>query len=51
MENQQPLADILRPESLDQYFGQEHILGPNKILDQMLKHQALSSIIFWGPPS
>ena len=50
MENQQPLADILRPESLDQYFGQEHILGPNKILDQMLKHQALSSIIFWGPP-
>ncbi len=50
MENLKPLADILRPESLDQYFGQDHILGPNKILEQMLKHQALSSLIFWGPP-
>jgi putative ATPase len=50
MENNQPLADILRPSNLADYVGQEHILGPGKILEQMLKHQALSSLIFWGPP-
>ncbi len=50
MENNQPLADILRPNNLADYVGQEHILGPGKILEQMLKHQSLSSLIFWGPP-
>lgn len=50
MENNQPLADILRPNKLNDYVGQEHILGPGKILEQMLKHQSLSSLIFWGPP-
>lgn len=50
MENTQPLADILRPSQLNDYVGQEHILGPGKILEQMLKHQSLSSLIFWGPP-
>ncbi len=50
MENNQPLADILRPSQLNDYVGQEHILGPGKILEQMLKHQSLSSLIFWGPP-
>ena len=50
MENNQPLADILRPNKLADYVGQEHILGPGKILEQMLKHQSLSSLIFWGPP-
>ncbi len=50
MENTQPLADILRPNQLNDYVGQEHILGPGKILEQMLKHQSLSSLIFWGPP-
>ena len=50
MGNNQPLADILRPSQLNDYVGQEHILGPGKILEQMLKHQSLSSLIFWGPP-
>lgn len=50
MENNQPLADILRPSQLNDYVGQEHILGSGKILEQMLKHQSLSSLIFWGPP-
>ncbi|MBP9802634.1 AAA family ATPase, partial [Patescibacteria group bacterium] len=50
MENKQPLADILRPDTLANYFGQEHILGSGKILEQMLTHQALSSLILWGPP-
>lgn len=50
MENTQPLADILRPSQLNDYVGQEHILAPGKILEQMLKHQSLSSLIFWGPP-
>lgn len=50
MQNTNPLADKLRPKKLPHYFGQEHILGENKILSQMLKNQTLNSIIFWGPP-
>jgi putative ATPase len=50
MEQQSPLADRLRPTKLSQFFGQEHILGSDKILTQMVKNQILSSLIFWGPP-
>ena len=45
-----PLADRIRPQALSQFYGQEHILGPDKILTQMVKNQSLSSLIFWGPP-
>ena len=44
MGNNQPLADILRPSQLNDYVGQEHILGPGKILEQMLKHQSLRTL-------
>lgn len=47
---QQPLADKLRPTKLTEFFGQEHILGKDKILGQMIDNQSISSLIFWGPP-
>ncbi|MES1258728.1 MAG: replication-associated recombination protein A [Acidobacteriota bacterium] len=45
-----PLADRMRPESLDDYAGQEHILGPGKPLRSQIEQDRLTSIILWGPP-
>ena len=45
-----PLASRLRPESLDEYVGQEHLLGKGKILRQLIEKDQISSMIFWGPP-
>ncbi len=45
-----PLADRLRPKSLDEVVGQAHLLGPNAPLRRMVDHGALRSTIFWGPP-
>ncbi|OAN74917.1 AAA family ATPase [Jannaschia sp. EhC01] len=45
-----PLADRLRPQSLDDVIGQDHLLGPEGALRVMLDSGALSSLIFWGPP-
>ncbi|MEO1920071.1 MAG: replication-associated recombination protein A [Paracoccaceae bacterium] len=45
-----PLADRLRPKNLTEVIGQEHILGPDGPLGQMLLHGNLSSLILWGPP-
>ena len=45
-----PLAEILRPKTLDDVVGQEPLLGPQGRLRLMLAHGALGSIIFWGPP-
>lgn len=50
MKQANPLADKLRPEELSEFFGQEHILGKDKILQQMIQNQSLTSLIFWGPP-
>lgn len=49
MENQ-PLAERLRPNSLDDYIGQQHLLGKGKILRRMIESGNLSSFILWGPP-
>ena len=46
----QPLADRLRPQTLEEYAGQEHLLGPGKILRRLIEHDQVSSMIFWGPP-
>lgn len=46
----QPLAERLRPKSLDQYFGQTHVVGPNGILRKMIESGNISSFILWGPP-
>ena len=45
-----PLADRLRPSSLDEVVGQEHVLGPEAPLGRMLADGKVGSIIFWGPP-
>src|SRR5438067_6675747 len=45
-----PLADKLRPETLADVVGQEHLLGPDGALTRMLETRTLGSLIFWGPP-
>lgn len=46
----QPLAERLRPRSLETYFGQDHLVGENAILRKMIENNTLSSMILWGPP-
>jgi putative ATPase len=45
-----PLADRMRPRTLDEFVGQRHLLGPGKILRQALEGGELHSMILWGPP-
>ncbi len=45
-----PLADRMRPQSLIDYIGQEHIIGEAKTLTQAIENQTLHSMVFWGPP-
>ena len=45
-----PLAERLRPKSLDDYIGQKHLVGPNAVLRKMIESGNLSSFILWGPP-
>lgn len=45
-----PLADRIRPRNLDEYLGQEHIVGPDKLLLKAIKSGNIFSMIFWGPP-
>lgn len=45
-----PLADRMRPKSLADYIGQDHILGEGKTLRQAIENQTLHSMVFWGPP-
>lgn len=50
MYSNEPLAFRMKPESLEDYVGQEHILAKDKILYRTIKADRLSSIILWGPP-
>jgi len=45
-----PLADRMRPRTLDEYVGQEHIIGPGRLLRRAIQIDQLSSVIFYGPP-
>ena len=45
-----PLASRMRPEDLDEFVGQEHLLGKGKVLRQLIEQDRVSSMIFWGPP-
>ena len=45
-----PLAERMRPRTLDEYVGQEHLLGPGRLLREMVDGQAVSSLVLWGPP-
>ncbi len=48
--NNAPLAYRVRPKSLDEFYGQRHLLGPGKVLQELIDSDQLSSMIFWGPP-
>jgi putative ATPase len=45
-----PLADRLRPQSLDDVAGQDHLLGPDGALTRLVRSHSIGSLIFWGPP-
>jgi len=45
-----PLATRMRPRDLDEFAGQQHLLGEGKILRQLIEQDRVSSMIFWGPP-
>jgi len=46
----QPLAERLRPKKLDEFIGQEHLVGKNAVLRKMIESGNISSLILWGPP-
>ncbi|HZH72896.1 MAG TPA: replication-associated recombination protein A, partial [Mariniphaga sp.] len=50
MSTNQPLAERLRPKKLDDYIGQEHLVGKNAVLRKMIESGNLTSLILWGPP-
>ena len=50
MKHQMPLAARMRPETLEEFVGQQHIIGPNRLLYRAIKGDRLSSVIFYGPP-
>ncbi len=45
-----PLADRIRPQTLEEFAGQKHLLGPGKILRTLIERDQIASMIFWGPP-
>ncbi len=49
-EKNQPLASRLRPRDLDEFAGQEHLLGEGKVLRRLIESDNITSLIFWGPP-
>src|SRR5579864_8741759 len=50
IDKRRPLADRMRPETLEEYAGQEHILGAGKPLRAQIERDTLGSLILWGPP-
>lgn len=47
---QTPLAERVRPRNLDEFLGQEHLVGPNGVIRKIIRTGSLPSMIFWGPP-
>ena len=50
MQNLPPLAERMRPQNLDEYVGQKHLVGPDAVLRKAIESSQLPSMIFWGPP-
>ncbi len=50
VENEAPLAARMRPRTLDEFIGQDHIIGPGRLLRRAIQADQLSSVIFFGPP-
>ena len=47
----QPLADRLRPNSIDEVVGQRHLLGPNGVLRRIIESGVSANMVFYGPPA
>lgn len=47
---QAPMAERMRPRTLEEMVGQQHLIGTNKVLRRLIESDRLSSVIFWGPP-
>ena len=45
-----PLAERMRPKTLEDYINQKHLIGQNGPIKMMLQHDMIASMIFWGPP-
>ena len=50
LSDNRPLAERMRPQTIDEFVGQEHLLAPGKILRQLLQSNHLPSLLLWGPP-
>lgn len=50
MQNESPLANRMRPKTLEEVVGQQHIIGKDKLLYRAIRADKLSSVIFYGPP-
>lgn len=50
MQRSRPLADRMRPQTLDEFVGQEHLVGPGKVIRRAVEADEIPSMIFWGPP-
>jgi len=48
--NNLPLAARLRPKNLDEFVGQEHLVGPNKAIRKLIENNTLHAMVLWGPP-
>lgn len=46
----EPLASRLRPESIEEFVGQKHLVGPGQVLRRLIEEDRIGSMIFWGPP-
>lgn len=49
-QREQPLAERLRPRSLEEFYGQKHLIGNGRILRRLIENDKVGSMIFWGPP-
>ncbi len=50
LKSEKPLAERVRPQNLQEFVGQKHILGPGKLLSKIIQSDQIPSMIFWGPP-
>ena len=50
IQSEAPLADRMRPRTLEEFVGQQHILAPGRLLRRAIQADQLSSLIFYGPP-
>lgn len=48
--SQPPLAERMRPRTLDEFVGQEHLIGPGKVLQTLIERHEIRSLVLWGPP-